>query len=185
MTLNFSLIITSRLKCGVYLHGVTSDGRADRLGEIQGVNRNLFAGSNPKERKLEDKKQKYAYWMRPSMIAEMEEMLDAANATSKGDFVCQAVDFYIGYLRQEKNINYLSPLLANVIKDEVESVEKNISEMLFKVAVEQAKLSHIIAAQSNIDDDRMDELHRMCASDVAESNGIISFEDAYEFQHEE
>lgn len=72
---------------------VTSDGRADRLGEFQGVNRKLFAGSNPKERKLEDKKQKYAYWMRPSMVAEMEEMLDSANATSKSDFVCQAVDF--------------------------------------------------------------------------------------------
>ena len=164
---------------------VTSDGRADRLGKFQGVNKKIFAGSNPKERKLEDKKQKYAYWMRPSMVAEMEKMLDTANATSKSDFVCQAVDFYIGYLQQEKNINYLSPLLANVIKDEVESVEKNISEMLFKVAVEQAKLSHVIAAQSNIDDDSMDELHQMCARDVAESNGIISFEEAYQFQHEE
>ena len=91
-------------------------------------------------------KKKYAYWMKPSMVEEMTEMLDTANATSKSDFVCQAVNFYIGYLHQQKCIDYLSPILAQTIKSEIESVEKNISEMLFKVAVEQAKLSNVISA---------------------------------------
>ena len=49
-------------------------------------------------------KKKYAYWMKPSMVEEMTEMLDTANATSKSDFVCQAVNFYIGYLHQQKYI---------------------------------------------------------------------------------
>ena len=48
--------------------------------------------------KSKDKKQKYAYWMRPSLVDKMTEMLESANATSKSDFVCQAVEFYIGYL---------------------------------------------------------------------------------------
>lgn len=90
---------------------------------------------------MSENKKKYAYWMKPSMVEEMTEMLDTANATSKSDFVCQAVQFYIGYLHQQKCIDYLSPILAQTIKSEIESVEKNISEMLFKVAVEQAKLS--------------------------------------------
>ena len=84
--------------------------------------------------KNKDKKQKFAYWMRPSLVAEMTEMLESANATSKSDFVCQAVEFYIGYLWQQKNIDYLSPILAGVIRDEVESVEKNVCEMLFRLA---------------------------------------------------
>ena len=42
-----------------------------------------------------ENKKKYAYWMYPSTVAEMEKMLDAANAVSKSDFVCQAVKFYI------------------------------------------------------------------------------------------
>ena len=53
------------------------------------------------------------------MVAEIEEMLSDANATSKGDFVCKAVEFYIGYLRQQKNINFLAPMLAGAIKSEV------------------------------------------------------------------
>lgn len=52
---------------------------------------------------MDDKKQKYAYWLRPSLVTEMENMLDESNATSKSDFVTQAVEFYIGYLRQ-KNV---------------------------------------------------------------------------------
>ena len=70
--------------------------------------------------RINDKKQKFAYWMRPSLVAEMTDMLESANATSKSDFVCQAVEFYIGYLQQQKNIDYLSPILAGVIRDEVE-----------------------------------------------------------------
>ena len=44
---------------------------------------------------MSENKKKYAYWMKPSMVEEMTEMLDTANATSKSDFVCQAVQFYI------------------------------------------------------------------------------------------
>lgn len=42
-----------------------------------------------------ENKKKYAYWMYPSMVKEIEKSLDMANATSKSDFVCQAVNFYI------------------------------------------------------------------------------------------
>lgn len=49
---------------------------------------------------MSENKKKYAYWMKPSMVDEITEMLDEANATSKSDFVCQAVNFYIGYLHQ-------------------------------------------------------------------------------------
>ena len=72
---------------------------------------------------MREKKQKYAYWMYPSMVSEIEEMVPEANVRSKGEFVCKAVDFYIGYLRSQKNLNYLSPVLASAIKSEIRSVE--------------------------------------------------------------
>ena len=31
---------------------------------------------------MSENKKKYAYWMKPSMVEEMTEMLDTANATS-------------------------------------------------------------------------------------------------------
>ena len=131
---------------------------------------------------MTENKKKYAYWMRPSMVAEIEEMIPEANSKSKSDFVCKAVDFYIGYLRQQKNINYLAPVLAKSIKNEVRSVEKNICEMLFKLAVEQAINSNLIAAEYDIDSNLLDQLRDSCAKAVAETNGLITFEDAYDWQ---
>ena len=131
---------------------------------------------------MTENKKKYAYWMRPSMVAEIEEIMSEANAKSKSDFICKAVDFYIGYLRQQKNINYLAPILARSIKNEVRSVEKNICEMLFKVAVEQAINSNLIAAEYDIDSNLLDELRDSCAKAIAGTNGLITFEDAYDWQ---
>ena len=132
---------------------------------------------------MSEKKQKYAYWMRPSMVAEIEEMLAEANATSKGDFVCKAVDVYIGYLRQQKNINYLAPMLAGAIKSEVRSLGKDVCEMLFKLAVEMGINSNITAAVNDIPDESLENLRLNVAQEVARVNGILTFEDADEWQN--
>lgn len=131
---------------------------------------------------MSENKKKYAYWMKPSLVEKMSEMLAEANATSKSDFVCQAINFYIGYLHQQKCIDYLSPILAQSIKSEIESIEKNMSEMLFKLAVEQAKLSNVVAATNQIDEHSLSALNNLCAEEVARNNGIITFEEAYKFQ---
>ena len=134
---------------------------------------------------MTEKKQKYAYWMYPSMVSEIEKMLYDANAQSKSEFVCMAVEFYIGYLRSQKNINYLAPILAGAIKSEVQSLGNDVSEMLFKLAVEVAKTNHVIAAFHSVSDDIMESLNRKCCIDVAQNNGRIIFENAYKYQHED
>ena len=54
--------------------------------------------------------------------------------------------------------------------------------MLFKLAVEQAKVSNVIAASNQYDKETMSNLNDYCASEVARNNGIITFEEAYKFQ---
>ena len=131
---------------------------------------------------MSENKKKYAYWLEPSLVEEMESMLIDANATSNGDFVRQAIRFYMAYLRQGKSLDFLSPLLAQTIKSQVESVERNISGMLFKVAVEQGKISILLANQYEKSDEFMEWAHEECSKRIAETNGIISFEDAYDYQ---
>ena len=41
---------------------------------------------------MSENKKKYAYWLEPSLVEEMESMLHDANATSNGDFSCFKVD---------------------------------------------------------------------------------------------
>ena len=54
--------------------------------------------------------------------------------------------------------------------------------MLFKLAVEQAKLSNVVAATNEIDNNSLSSLNNFCAEEVARNNGIITFEEAYKFQ---
>ena len=132
---------------------------------------------------MSEKMQKYAYWMTPSMVAEITKMMPEANATSKTDFVRKAVEFYIGYLRQQKNINYLAPMLAGAIKSEVRSLGKDVCEMLFKLAVEMGIISNITAAVNDISDESLDTLRLNVAQEVARTNGILTFEDADKWQN--
>ncbi len=117
------------------------------------------------------------------MVAEITKMMPEANATSKTDFVRKAVEFYIGYLRQQKSINYLAPMLAGAIKSEVRSLGKDVCEMLFKLAVEMGIISNITAAVNDISDESLDTLRLNVAQEVVRTNGILTFEDADKWQN--
>lgn len=115
----------------------------------------------------------------------MESMLDEANAASKGEFVRDAIRFYIAFLHQRKSIDFISPLLAQTIKSEVESVEKNMCEMMFKVAVELSTLNNFVASDLDYSSETVKSVRTECAKAVSTLNGIIDFEHAYNLYHGE
>lgn len=132
---------------------------------------------------MKETKTKYAIYLYPSQMEEIKSLLEQANAKSQSEFVSDAIQFYIGYLQQGKNVNYLAPIISSVMKEEIDSTEKNISQILFKLAVESAMVSNLLAAQIRVTNEQMDALRKTCSNMVAENNGIIQFEDAYRFQH--
>ena len=129
-----------------------------------------------------ENKKKYAYWMYPSMVKEIEKSLVSANATSKSDFVCQAVKFYIRYLHLGKSMNLIAPLLEQTVHNETESVERNLSEIMFKIAVELGVLSNVICSANNYSFETVSSLRENVAEEVASTNGVFTFEDAYDWQ---
>ncbi len=129
--------------------------------------------------------EKTAIRFEPELKAEIQNMMSEVNATSMADFVRQATEFYIAFLRQKKSIDFLAPLLAQTIKNEIESVERNVSQMIYKFAVEQAISNNILACYNGVSDETVRELREMCSKDVAENNGIITFEEAMKFQNSE
>ena len=131
---------------------------------------------------MKETKSKYAIYLYPSQMEEIKQLMDAANAKSQSEFVSDAIRFYIGYLQQGKNVDYLAPIVAQTIKEEIRSTEKNISQILFKLAVEAAMLSELQATQIRVSKEQMEQLRRMCSRIVAENNGIITFEKALKHQ---
>ena len=131
---------------------------------------------------MKETKSKYAIYLYPSQMEEIKNLMDQANAKSQSEFVSDAIRFYIGYLQQGKNVDYLAPIIAQTIQEEIRSTEKNISQILFKLAVESAMLSELQATQIRVPQDQMEQLRRMCSRIVAENNGIITLEKAIKHQ---
>ena len=127
------------------------------------------------EVKMENMK-KYSFWMHPEMIEEIEKALPFSYDDNKGSFVRSAVNFYIGYLMHKQSVDYVAPLISNEIKNQVESLQDCLSEMIFKLAVESAKQNLLLGIQYKIDSELSARLDNLCAEKVAATNGIIDFD---------
>ncbi|MDE7105494.1 MAG: hypothetical protein K2O36_06400 [Ruminococcus sp.] len=127
-------------------------------------------------------KQKMAVYFQPETIKKIEQEYQGDNCSSKTEFIEKAVKFYIGYLCQQKEVNYLSPMITETVKAQINGTEQRLARLIFKVAVELGKLSHMTAAMNNVDDETLKSLHAMCVTEVRKINGIIDYEDAVEYQ---
>lgn len=118
---------------------------------------------------------KYSFWMHPEMIEEIEKALPFSYDDNKSSFVRSAVNFYIGYLMHKQSVDYVAPLISNEIKNQVESLQDCLSEMIFKLAVESAKQNCLLSTQYRIDSELDEKLDYLCSEKVASMNGIIDF----------
>ncbi|WP_343246993.1 hypothetical protein [Diplocloster hominis] len=105
------------------------------------------------------------------------------NCKSKSEFIEKAVLFYIGYLKQENNVDYLAPIIKTLIEGLIGQTEERLSKLLFKVSVELAKLSNILAATQEIDDETLKRLQQKCVQEVRKINGMLTYERVYRYQH--
>ncbi len=124
-------------------------------------------------------------WIYPSTDGEIENTYESDNCRSKSEFIEKAIKFYLGYLKQEKNVNYLSPMITSTMEAVVNGCEQRMNRNMFKMAVELGKIAHTLAAANDVDEDTLRELHAMCVDEVRHINGAISFESAVRFQNGE
>ncbi|MBQ8435491.1 MAG: hypothetical protein IJX24_05725 [Oscillospiraceae bacterium] len=131
-----------------------------------------------------ENKVKFAFWAYPQTLKDVEVHYKGDNCKSQSEFIEKAIKFYIGYLDEEKGIDYISPMITETVKSTIQGTEQRLSRLLFKVAVELGKLSHMTAAVNDVDDETLKSLHMMCVNEVRKINGIISYENAAEYQKE-
>ncbi len=121
-------------------------------------------------------KERHVYYQEPEQAKKMKTAMQLANCTSESDFVRTAIDFYIGYLLQNESLDYLSPVINRSIKNVIGGVEKNISDMLFKLAVETGMATRIVGNSFEISDELLEDLRGYISQMVAENNGVLHLE---------
>ena len=142
----------------------------------KGVKSGVCAGAKT------DKTKVSCYFM-PHTLAEVDHIYKSDNCSTRTEFIEKAVRFYLGYLNEESGVNYISPMITETVKVEIKGTEQRLARLMFKVAVELGKLSHMLAAVNEIDEETLRDLHTMCINEVRKINGIINYEDAVDYQH--
>lgn len=130
----------------------------------------------------ENNSNRIGVYINNELLARCDAAMEKSNAESRSEFIREAIEHYIAVLNMKESSRVLTPALESVIGSKIALTEDRNSRLLFKLGVEIAMMSNIIAATHDIDEDSLSALRRFCTNEVAAIGGKYSFEDAVEFQ---
>ena len=133
--------------------------------------------------KRKEVKRRFQLWVKPSTLELIEKLLEKDNCESRGEFIEKAILFYAGYLSTNDNRRYLPNVVVSTLKGIIAESDNRMSNVLFKIAVELAITMNLVAASSNIDEVGLERLRGSCIEEVRRLNGMLTFDDAYDWQH--
>lgn len=133
----------------------------------------------------QEKKERVGILMPPSQIAEIDALYPLHGHASRSDFVCKAVEFYTGFLQQDRKELYMSKTVLVFLEEQFGKLEARICRQLFRMCVEQEMASHLFASQSlGVPEETFEELRRNCVRAVKRTIGNIRYDRIYAYQHE-
>ena len=125
---------------------------------------------------------KFAAYLHPETLDKIKELYRGDDCSSKSEFIEKAVRFYIGYLTAEDKSNYLPNMFLSNMRAIAYESDNRVSRMLFKLAVEQAMMMNIMAANYDIEPGTLSRLRGSCVEEVKRLGGSFSMKDAVEWQ---
>ena len=105
----------------------------------------------------------------------MDENLHRAKASSRNDFVEQAIEFYIGYLNAEDSSQYIGELLSAELDRRISHFTKTFGTNQYKTSVQLAIIGHILANAFNFSREYVDGLFHQCQQEVKQLDSVPNF----------
>ena len=139
----------------------------------------LFGDNEPRE----EVKTRIPVWLYPSTLEAIDRASETANCKSRSEYLERAALFYAGYISGQDATAYLPPALSKVMRGIVRDTENRICRMLFKLAVEMDMMMNVLAAGIEIPEEQLRELRGRCVQEVKKTHGMISLDDAVEYQN--
>ena len=131
---------------------------------------------------MEIKNNKITIRLSDETLKKCNEGMDITNCKVRNEFIEQAIEFYSGYVSAEVHSEFLSDVITESMEGIAKALENRFGRLLFKIAVEMAKLEQMLASINEMDDETIERLHKRCVDEVKKINGIIKMEDAVKYQ---
>lgn len=129
-------------------------------------------------------KRKFALWISRDTIEFAKQHYKDDNCSSASEFIEKAILFYLGYVSSQQNQDYLARVIPATVKGIVDESSNRMGRLLFKMAVELAVIENILAAVCEVDRQELKRLRGQCVEEIKRTNGMISFEQALQWQKE-
>ena len=125
-----------------------------------------------------DLKRKFALWIRPSLLEEVDSLYESDNCASRSEFMEKALQFYIGYLTCNHAQDYLADVIPSTVKGIVDESSNRMGRLLFKMAVEQAVTENILAAVCSVAQQDLTRLPGPGHEELRTTNRLLSCDPA-------
>ena len=123
-------------------------------------------------------KQRMGIYLTPETLEKVEKLYKEDSCISKSDFIEKAIIFYCGYITAENYQEYFPKVVLSTFQGTLDSFEKRMARLLFKIAVEISVNNRITAATVDVTELNLQRLRARCVDDVKRINGSVSFPQA-------
>ena len=127
-------------------------------------------------------KTKHCFWLTPETKDKVEKFYRVDNCKSQSEFIEKAINFYVGYVCTENAGAFLPRALSDIIEAKFAIIKKKLGRIMFKHSVETNITNHILAADTDMDQQTYEHLRNRSVREVLETNGEITFLDNLKFQ---
>lgn len=131
---------------------------------------------------MDNDSKRIGLYINQDLLKTCDNAISRTNATSRSDFISNAIEFYIAWLDSKNTTKILTPALESIIGSKILDTEDRIARVLFKQGVELAMLMHVVAATNDITENQLKDLRKICVEEVKRNSGKYKFEDAFRFQ---
>ena len=125
-----------------------------------------------------ENRKRVTVWMTPETIKKCERYIEEQGCRNFSQLVEKGMNFYATHLELPKHTDVLAQVVVSCIEGVINSTENRLARLMFKEAVELAKLTHMLASINEMDDETLKRLHYKCVQEVKKIGGTIKFEDA-------
>ena len=129
-----------------------------------------------------DLKRKFALWIRPSLLEEVDSLYESDNCASRSEFMEKALRFYMGYLSSQANQDYLADVIPSTVKGIVDESSNRMGRLLFKMAVEESMMMRLLAMDESLTFSELEPLRKWAIQTVKKTDGGLNFDDILRIQ---
>ena len=112
--------------------------------------------------------------------ATCDSMTKQLGLKSRNDFIRDAIDHYITWQSRDSVERVLTPALESVVSAKIRDTEERLTRLLFKLAVDQNFLAHIVADGYQYNEDYLAQMRIDSIGEVKRTNGTLTAKDIME-----